>query len=71
VSDETWHVTLFHVYPDGTATTWAWWVDGQYATDMIAYMGEPDGESVMTAEAVQASIAHGAESETWLFREAP
>jgi hypothetical protein len=66
--DETWHVTLFHVHPDGTATSWAWWVDSKYAADMIAHMGEPDAESLLSVEQVQRSIAHGAE-ETWLYRD--
>ncbi len=53
---DTWHVTLFHHHPDGSATQYAWWVNAQYATDMLAYMGEPDGEALMSIQDVIDSI---------------
>ena len=56
---ETWHVVLFHVHPDGQATEFAWWVDERYATDMLAHMGEPDGQRVYSAADVQESIEGG------------
>ena len=68
MSDETWHVALFHHHTDGTATIQAWWVDGRYASDMIAHMGAADGEAVLSVEDVEASIAASAR-ETWLHRE--
>jgi hypothetical protein len=67
MADESWHVTLFHIHPDGTATAWAWWVDQKYGADMLGYMGEPDAEGLLSAEDVQASIAHAAR-ETWVDR---
>lgn len=64
------HVALFQHHEDGTATVSAWHVDEKYAADMLGYMGEPDGETVLSPDQVAESIASSAANESWLFRDA-
>jgi hypothetical protein len=57
----TWHVVLFHHHADGSATQYSWWVDDRYAADMLAHMGAPDMEQMLTEADVHRSIAAGSQ----------